>query len=150
MCGSHGTEASGESLDAIEKAVSKPNDKSDDLNTRTRSGASGARNQGQTEQPDRPSQDASPGMEKTSTVVENKNLATAGNEKTRTWLHEAFQILGDQWFLITLGILIAIASQVQVPSSSQELKRTVTSYLCISIIFFVYVLLRSISRLRVR
>ena len=49
------------------------------------------------------------------------------------------QILADQWFLIALGLLIAIASQVQVPLSSQELKRTVTSYLCISIIFFVYV-----------
>ena len=56
------------------------------------------------------------------------------------WLKEATQVVAGQWFLLSLGILIAIASQVQVPSQQQELKRTVTSYLCISIIFFVCVL----------
>ncbi|TID19057.1 sodium bile acid symporter family protein [Venturia nashicola] len=43
----------------------------------------------------------------------------------------------DQWFLIALGILIAIASQVQVPASHQELKTTVVTYLCVSIIFLI-------------
>ncbi|TLD29741.1 sodium bile acid symporter family protein [Venturia nashicola] len=43
----------------------------------------------------------------------------------------------DQWFLIALGILIAIASQVQVPASHQELKTTVVTYLCVSIIFLM-------------
>lgn len=43
----------------------------------------------------------------------------------------------DQWFLIALGVLIAIASQVQVPDSHQELKTTVVTYLCVSIIFLM-------------
>ncbi|QDS77131.1 hypothetical protein FKW77_001135 [Venturia effusa] len=43
----------------------------------------------------------------------------------------------DQWFLFALGLLIAIASQVQVPVSQQELKTTVVTYLCVSIIFLM-------------
>lgn len=43
----------------------------------------------------------------------------------------------DQWFLIVFGLLILISSQVQVPDSRQEIKRVVTSYLCVSIIFLV-------------
>jgi hypothetical protein len=43
----------------------------------------------------------------------------------------------DQWFLITLAILIAIASQHQVPKEHQKLKSTVVSYVCMSVIFFV-------------
>lgn len=45
--------------------------------------------------------------------------------------------LKDQWFLLALGVLIAIASQVQVPASQQELKTSVVSYLCVSIIFLM-------------
>lgn len=67
---------------------------------------------------------------------QNSNIQ---HTKVPSWLKEAVQIAAGQWFLISLGILIAIASQVQVPSDHQELKRTVTSYLCISIIFFVLV-----------
>lgn len=52
------------------------------------------------------------------------------------WPKEALDILREQWFLIALGLLIAVASQVQVPLSQQDIKQTVTSYLCISIIFF--------------
>ena len=43
----------------------------------------------------------------------------------------------DQWFLIVLGILIAIASQHPVPESEQELKTTVVDYLCVTVIFFI-------------
>ena len=43
----------------------------------------------------------------------------------------------EQWFLIALGVLITIASQVQVPLEQQAIKRTLSSYLCISIIFFM-------------
>ncbi|KAB8349453.1 hypothetical protein FH972_023480 [Carpinus fangiana] len=43
----------------------------------------------------------------------------------------------DQWFLIGLGIVIIIASQVQVPLEHQEQKQTVVSYLSVSIVFFV-------------
>ncbi|KAF2440353.1 hypothetical protein P171DRAFT_99447 [Karstenula rhodostoma CBS 690.94] len=43
----------------------------------------------------------------------------------------------DQWFLIAMGIIILIASQVQVPSSQQPIKRTVVTYLSVSVIFFI-------------
>jgi sodium/bile acid cotransporter 7 len=47
------------------------------------------------------------------------------------------RFLQDQWFLITLAILIAIASQHQVPLSHQKLKTTIVAYLCVSVIFFL-------------
>jgi sodium/bile acid cotransporter 7 len=43
----------------------------------------------------------------------------------------------DQWFLIIMGILILISSQIQVPKSQQQIKRTVVSYLSVSVIFFI-------------
>jgi len=43
----------------------------------------------------------------------------------------------DQWFLVTLGILIIIASQVQVPEVHQAKKQVVVSYLAVSVIFFI-------------
>ncbi|KAH8727014.1 SBF-like CPA transporter family-domain-containing protein [Phaeosphaeriaceae sp. PMI808] len=45
--------------------------------------------------------------------------------------------LRDQWFLIGMAIVILIASQVQVPASRQRAKRTVVTYLSVSIIFFI-------------
>jgi sodium/bile acid cotransporter 7 len=47
------------------------------------------------------------------------------------------ELLEDQWFILLLGVVIAIASQVQVPKSQQKLKSTVVSYTCVSIIFFL-------------
>ncbi|KAF7167800.1 hypothetical protein CNMCM5623_000988 [Aspergillus felis] len=43
----------------------------------------------------------------------------------------------DQWFLIVMGILIAFASQIQVPQAHQELKQTVINYLAVAVIFFI-------------
>ena len=45
--------------------------------------------------------------------------------------------LKEQWFLLTLGVLIAIASQKQVPEEQQDLKETVVTYLCVAIIFLI-------------
>lgn len=50
---------------------------------------------------------------------------------------KARKLILEQWFLIALGILILISSQVQVPQSQQKLKEKVVSYLCVSIIFFL-------------
>jgi sodium/bile acid cotransporter 7 len=75
-----------------------------------------------------------PGDETKATTNNKKDLET--NRKRNFWLKEAIQILIEQWFLVSLGLLIAISSQVQVAADHQKLKRTVTSYLCISIIFF--------------
>lgn len=46
-------------------------------------------------------------------------------------------LIADQWFLIGMGIVIAIASQVQVPESQQRIKEKIVIYLCVSIIFFI-------------
>ena len=79
------------------------------------------------------------------TTNDKKNVET--NSKRTFWLREAVHLLLEQWFLVSLGLLIAIASQFQVAADQQKLKRTVTSYLCISIIFFkcVFALFRSLS-----
>jgi sodium/bile acid cotransporter 7 len=82
----------------------------------------------------KPNSTSSPGDILRPTTNNKENTET--NQKTTFWLKEAIYILIEQWFLVSLGLLIAIASQVQVPADQQKLKRTVTSYLCISIIFF--------------
>src|ERR1700761_6560828 len=55
----------------------------------------------------------------------------------RSRIRRCLEILKDQWFTIALGLVIAIASQGQVPLKYQERKRTLTSYICVSLIFFV-------------
>ncbi|KIY68384.1 hypothetical protein CYLTODRAFT_374517 [Cylindrobasidium torrendii FP15055 ss-10] len=58
---------------------------------------------------------------------------------SKFWKH-AKTALGhvlDQWFLIALGIVVAIASQVQVAESQQHTKSTVVSYLCVCVVFLL-------------
>lgn len=43
----------------------------------------------------------------------------------------------DQWFLLALGCLVLLSSQVQVPASQQGKKEIVVTYLCVAVIFFV-------------
>ncbi|KAF2877257.1 SBF-like CPA transporter family-domain-containing protein [Massariosphaeria phaeospora] len=43
----------------------------------------------------------------------------------------------DQWFLLAMGALILISSQVQIPASRQHKKRLVITYLNVSVIFFI-------------
>jgi sodium/bile acid cotransporter 7 len=43
----------------------------------------------------------------------------------------------DQWFLIAMGFVILLSSQVQVPAAQQHIKRTVITYLSVSVIFFI-------------
>jgi len=43
----------------------------------------------------------------------------------------------DQWFLLAMAAVILLASQVQVPASRQHTKRTVITYLSVSVIFFI-------------
>ncbi|OAL52666.1 hypothetical protein IQ07DRAFT_610279 [Pyrenochaeta sp. DS3sAY3a] len=45
--------------------------------------------------------------------------------------------LQDQWFILAMGAVILISSQVQVPASQQRMKRTVITYLSVSLIFFI-------------
>ncbi|EED22586.1 sodium bile acid symporter family protein [Talaromyces stipitatus ATCC 10500] len=59
----------------------------------------------------------------------------------RSWLMRVLLGIGelaiDQWFLIVMAILIAFASQVQVPHAKQKLKQTVVDYLAVAVIFFI-------------
>jgi solute carrier family 10 (sodium/bile acid cotransporter), member 7 len=61
----------------------------------------------------------------------------SGPKRKLHWAIRILKLVLSQWFLISLGLVIVIASQVQVPESQQETKSTVVSYLCISIIFFL-------------
>ena len=55
----------------------------------------------------------------------------------RIWA-SAKWLIKDQWFLLVFALLVIIASQKQVATpQAQQLKQTITSYLCVSIIFFV-------------
>jgi sodium/bile acid cotransporter 7 len=46
-------------------------------------------------------------------------------------------VLLDQWFVLAMGIVIIIASQVQVAAAHQVKKEIVVTYLSVSIIFFI-------------
>ena len=57
-----------------------------------------------------------------------------------TWRHYLALIrwfLIDQWFLVALGCMILISSQVQVPKSQQAKKEIVVTYLCVALIFII-------------
>ena len=43
----------------------------------------------------------------------------------------------DQWFLLAMAAVILLSSQVQVPASQQRVKRTVITYLSVSVIFLI-------------
>jgi sodium/bile acid cotransporter 7 len=57
--------------------------------------------------------------------------------KKQNWVWLGLQFIAGQWFLISLGLVILVASQIQVPLQHQRLKSTLVSYLCVSIIFFL-------------
>ena len=68
---------------------------------------------------------------------EDETTPPIGTSKFRRVLSNTKWFLLDQWFLLALGILVAISSRVQVPHSQQQLKETVVTYLCVSIIFLI-------------
>jgi sodium/bile acid cotransporter 7 len=59
-----------------------------------------------------------------------------GSTKWQSTIATLKWFIKDQWFLIAMGILILISSQVQVPDAQQRVKRTVITYLSVSVIFF--------------
>lgn len=52
-------------------------------------------------------------------------------------LHILKWFLTDQWFLLAMGLVILLSSRIQVPSRHQQTKRTIITYLSVSIIFFI-------------
>lgn len=65
---------------------------------------------------------------------------TASNPSEPQWRQHLSAVkwfLFDQWFLLALGCLVLIASQVRVPAAQQDKKETVVTYLCVAVIFIV-------------
>jgi sodium/bile acid cotransporter 7 len=63
------------------------------------------------------------------------------NEQHTSKRTEALKVLKwfihDQWFLLAMAFVILVSSQVQVPAAQQHIKRTVITYLSVSVIFFI-------------
>lgn len=84
------------------------------------------------------------------------DLANNSKSLPRRGLDSVIWFLQDQWFLVALGCLIAIASQHPVPASQQDRKELLVLYICPSVIFFINgctlptrMLLQCLSRWRV-
>lgn len=73
--------------------------------------------------------------------MSNKQDVNILPERSRSKLERYAKNVGwflvDQWFLVALGVVIIIASQVQVPGAHQAKKEVVVSYLAVSVIFFI-------------
>ncbi|PVI02351.1 hypothetical protein DM02DRAFT_589728 [Periconia macrospinosa] len=74
--------------------------------------------------------------------VKNEQIGEATQSKSpASRSQQSIQMLiwiaRDQWFLIAMAALILISSQVQVPDDQQQIKRTVITYLSVSVIFFI-------------
>ena len=63
--------------------------------------------------------------------------STPSRPQWRRYISKITLVLWDQWFLFALGFFIILASQIQVPSSQQEVKETVVTYCCVALIFFI-------------
>ena len=81
------------------------------------------------------STDASDG--RAPSILSNTSRTSAVKSPVRKCADLMLWFLLDQWFLVILGILIIIASQVQVPRSQQAEKQLVIDYLAVSLIFFI-------------
>lgn len=54
--------------------------------------------------------------------------------KRRKALNVLKWFVKDQWFLVAMGFVILLSSQVQVPEASQQTKRVVVTYVAVSVI----------------
>lgn len=72
---------------------------------------------------------------------ESKQSPSLSSQSSASSFQKSIQtlkwIIRDQWFLLAMSALILISSQVQVPGSQQKVKRTVITYLSVSVIFFI-------------
>ncbi|RMZ75359.1 hypothetical protein DV738_g5521, partial [Chaetothyriales sp. CBS 135597] len=69
---------------------------------------------------------------------DNENENKKIKQSPASWLlSTVVWFIKDQWYLIGMGIVILIASQVQVSLSQQGVKQEIVSYVTVSIIFFI-------------
>ena len=83
--------------------------------------------------------DASPSPSSARLRSNTSSIYTENTEKPR-WKRHLLTLawfIADQWFLVALGFLILLASQIQVPGSQQKKKEIVVTYLCVALIFFI-------------
>lgn len=64
----------------------------------------------------------------------SRKVETSKRRRAWEWVKWFIQ---DQWFILAMGFVVLISSQVQVPASQQQMKRTVITYLSVSVIFFI-------------
>lgn len=69
--------------------------------------------------------------------VVKSGVPSKGDGQHHDWIKSSLSLLSDQWFLIAIGIVVAIASQVQVPQAQQDLKRTIILYTGVSVVFLI-------------
>lgn len=72
-----------------------------------------------------------PGTTDSSTETRQKTSKGAKTLAAAKWF------VKDQWFLLAMAAVVLLSSQVQVPAAQQRRKRTVVTYLAVSVIFFV-------------
>ncbi|KAI6911444.1 hypothetical protein KC318_g772 [Hortaea werneckii] len=79
-----------------------------------------------------------PGTQDQRNINHSKDGETAHHPNPlQNHFRTAKTILEGSWFLLSLGLLIAIASQIQVPPAHQSTKTTIINYLCVTLIFLV-------------
>ena len=75
-----------------------------------------------------------------SSEASGSTIATVSGPSEPKWRRHLSAVkwfLIDQWFLLALGCLVLVASQVQVPASQQDEKEIAVTYLCVAVIFTV-------------
>ena len=79
-------------------------------------------------------------IKRSSTETSSTIVCTPSDPREPRWqcyLSACRWFIFDQWFLVALGCLILISSQVQVPASRQSKKELGVTYLCVAVIFLV-------------
>jgi sodium/bile acid cotransporter 7 len=82
----------------------------------------------------KPSETARPAYQ---TQEQNGSVTKQRKAKRTKALDTLKWFVKDQWFLIAMGFVVLVSSQVQVPVAQQHTKRTVITYLAVSVIFFI-------------
>ncbi|KAF2735545.1 hypothetical protein EJ04DRAFT_534169 [Polyplosphaeria fusca] len=72
-------------------------------------------------------------------ITSNEDSISTTGRPSKSHKLQAFLtwFVKDQWFLIAMGFIILLSSQVQVPKPQQRVKRVVITYLAVSVIFFI-------------
>jgi sodium/bile acid cotransporter 7 len=62
------------------------------------------------------------------------HMTKGRSPKVQTTLDILKWFIKDQWFLVAMGFVILLSSQIQVPEARQQSKRVVVTYVAVSVI----------------